>query len=82
LEGWLASDRRAVERVLGAEPKTYPKPENECKPKELLATVFKKANKDFDYMRDDPQLAEVIDIESLCRSSPSFCEFRKAIEDP
>jgi hypothetical protein len=82
LEGWLASDRRAVQRVLGAEPKDYPRPENECKPKELLATVFKKANREFDYMRDDPRLAQEIDIERLCRSSPSFCEFRKAVEDP
>ena len=82
LEGWLASDPQAVQKVLGAKPKTYPKPENECKPKELLATIFKKANKEFDYMRDDPLLAQEIDVERLCRSSPSFCEFRKAIEDP
>ena len=82
LEGWLASDRQAVLKVLGAEPKDYAEPENECKPKELLATIFKKANKEFDYMRDDPLLAREIDIESLCRESPSFCEFRKAIEDP
>jgi len=82
LEGWLAADRQAVQKVLGAKPKTYPKPENECKPKKLLATVFKKAKKEFDYMRDDPRLAKEIDIERLCRSSPSFCEFRKAIEDP
>jgi hypothetical protein len=82
LEGWLASDRQAVQKVLGADPKTYPNPENECKPKELLATIFKKANREFDYMRDDPHLAMEIDIENLCRASPSFCEFRKAIEDP
>jgi hypothetical protein len=82
LEGWLASDRQAVQKVLGAKPKAYPKPENECRPKQLLETVFKKANKEFDYMRDDPRLAQEIDIEMLCRSSPSFCEFRKAIEDP
>jgi hypothetical protein len=53
-----------------------------CKPKELLETVFKKANKEFDYMRDDPRLAQEIDIERLCQSSPSFCKFREAIEDP
>jgi hypothetical protein len=82
LEGWLASDRQAVQKVLGAKPKTYGKPENVCNPKELLAMVFKKANKDFDYMRDDPRLAQETDIERLCRSSPSFSEFRKAIEDP
>jgi hypothetical protein len=82
LEGWLASDREAVRRVLGAEPTSYPEPESVCKPKELLATVFKKANKEFDYMRDDPRLAKEIDIERVCRSSPSFCEFRKAVEDP
>jgi hypothetical protein len=82
LEGWLASDRQAVQKVLGARPETYPKPENVCKPKELLETVFKKANKEFDYMLDDPRLAQETDIERLCRSSPSFSEFRKAIEDP
>jgi hypothetical protein len=82
LEGWLVSDRQAVQKVLGAKPKTYPKPENVCKPKELLATVFKKANREFDYMRDDPRLAQEVDIERVCQSSPSFSEFRKAIEDP
>jgi len=82
LEGWLASDRKAVQKVLGAKPKSYPKPENECKPKKLLERVFKKANREFDYMRDDPRLAREIDIERLCQSSPSFCEFRKAVEDP
>jgi hypothetical protein len=82
LEGWLASDPKALREVLGTEPADYRKPENVCKPKELLATVFKKANKEFDYMRDDPRLAQEIDIERLCRSSPSFSEFRKAIEDP
>jgi hypothetical protein len=82
LEGWLACDRQALREVLGTDPTGYPEPESVCKPKELLATVFKKANKEFDYMRDDPQLAQEIDIETLCRSSPSFCEFRKGIEDP
>ena len=82
LEGWLASDRQAVRKVLGAEPVDYPKPENECKPKKLLESVFKKANREFDYMRDDPRLARETDIETLCRLSTSFCEFREAIEDP
>jgi hypothetical protein len=82
LESWLASDPQALRGVLGTDPTDYPNPENVCKPKELLATVFKKANKEFDYMRDDPRLAKEIDIERLCRSSPSFCEFRKVIEDP
>jgi hypothetical protein len=82
LESWLASDPQALRRVLGTDPTDYPKPENVCKPKELLEIVFRKANKEFDYMRDDPRLAQVIDIERLCGSSPSFSEFRKAIEDP
>jgi hypothetical protein len=82
LEGWLASDREALREVLGTAPTDYPRPEGVCKPKELLETVFRKANKEFDYMRDDPRLAREIDIERLCQSSPSFCEFRKAVEDP
>jgi hypothetical protein len=82
LESWLASDPQALREVLGTDPTDYPNPENVCKPKELLETVFRKANKEFDYMRDDPRLAQEIDIESLCRASPSFSKFRKAIEDP
>jgi hypothetical protein len=82
LEGWLASDRQALGEVLGTEPVAYSKPETVCKPKELLATVFEKANKEFDYMRDDPRIAEAVDIERLCQSSPSFSKFRKALEDP
>lgn len=82
LEGWLASDRQALREFLGTDPATYPQPESVCKPKELLATVFKKANREFDYMRDNPKIAHAIDIERLCQSSPSFSEFRNAIEDP
>jgi hypothetical protein len=82
LEGWLASDRQALREILGTEPVAYSKPESVCKPKELLATVFKKANREFDYMRDNPRIAQVVDIERLCQSSPSFCEFRNVIEDP
>jgi hypothetical protein len=82
LEGWLASDSQALAEVLGTDPAPYPKPEGVCKPKGLLAEVFKKANKEFDYMRDDPRIAEAADIERLCQASPSFSEFRNAIEDP
>jgi hypothetical protein len=82
LEGWLASDQEALRAVLGTHPALFPKPETVCKPKELLATVFKKANKEFDYMRDDPRIAQAVDIERLSQSSPSFSEFREAIEDP
>lgn len=82
LEGWLASDQQALREVLGTEPGNYPNPETVCKPKELLTAVFKKAEKEFDYMRDDPQIARAADVERLCHTSPSFSEFRKAIEDP
>ncbi len=82
LEGWLASDRQALREILGTEPAAYSKPESVCKPKELLAAVFKKANKEFDYMRDNLRIAQLIDIERLCQSSPSFSEFRNAVEDP
>ena len=82
LEGWLASDREALRQVLGSVPADYAKPETVCKPKELLSTVFRKANKEFDYIRDDPRIAEAADIDRLCHASPSFSEFRNAIEDP
>jgi hypothetical protein len=82
LEGWLASDQEALRAVLGTHPAPFPKPETACKPKELLATVFKKANREFDYMRDDPRIAQAVDIDRLCQSSPSFSQFRNAIEDP
>jgi hypothetical protein len=82
LEGWLACDRQAVQRAMGAKPKNYRKPENECKPKELLAIVFKKANREFDYMRDDPRIAQHVNPDTISKSSPSFAEFRAAIEDP
>jgi hypothetical protein len=82
LEGWLASDQEALRAVLETHPAPFPKPETVCRPKELLATVFKKANRDFDYMRDDPRIAQAVDIERLSQSSMSFSEFREAIEDP
>ncbi len=70
LESWLMGDPAAVEAVLGADAaKGLPaNPESECRPKECLERLAP----NFDYMRDDPRLAERADARSILSKCPSF----------
>lgn len=81
LEAWLMAGQEAVKKVLGDEvsQRLTDRPESECRPKDFL----KKISKDpFDYRRDDPELAEALNIDTVTRNCPSFREGRKALGDP
>ncbi len=82
VESWLASDRTALRGVLGQDPPQFPKAETVCRPKALLDEVFRKAGRDFLYVRDDERLAKAVDVETVSRESASFSGFRQTIEDP
>lgn len=83
LEGWLLTDPDAVINYLGSEvPIRIPKgAASNCRPKELMKEVFRKANKDYMATRDAPRIAEGIDIDKVVNKNESFARFRECVAD-
>lgn len=84
LEGWLLCDRNAVRKVLGGKAwlPRYRSPENECRPAQLLETIFRRNNRDFIKTRDAPRLADQAKPQHIFRVSDTFKDFRQALLDP
>jgi hypothetical protein len=80
LEAWLGADLEALKHVAGKPVKLAENILEACKPKEVLEETFRKAGKDFDYMRDDPRIAEKIDPKVVAKKNPSFAYFRSIIK--
>lgn len=82
LEGWLLVDRQALARHLGLPEGRllrYGDPENECRPAELMARVFRQARRDFLKTDALPALAERMDVRLVAQGSPTFATFRQAL---
>jgi len=82
LEGWLLTDRQALARHLGLPERPllrYGDPENECRPAELMARVFRRARRDFLKTDALPALAERVDTQLIAQGSPTFETFRQAL---
>ncbi len=82
LEGWLGADVNALSDVAGRPVKLSESAAIACRPKELLEEAFRKAGKEFVYVRDDPRIAEKVDPATLERENESFAHFRRLIEGP
>ncbi len=85
LEGWLASDSEAMAKFLGKAgiPKGYPRDwDAVCRPAELLARLIARSGKSFHKIRDGPRLAELVSIQRLVATSPSFARFVESLRDP
>ena len=79
LEGWLASDAKAIEDEFGV--KVSFNSDKECKPKNFLEQAFKRAGKKYDYIRHNSRLAGKVDINTIARNNPSFQGFIQTIKD-
>ena len=82
LEGWLATDSRALGRVLGRQVSMERNLEDVCKPDEFLAGLFSRYGKDFQKTRHDPLIAGYADPKRMARLSPSFQRFCETLGDP
>jgi hypothetical protein len=84
LEGWLLGDPDAIQSYLGSGMKANIKPSDSlrCKPKETPSNIFKRVGKDFDYIRDNPRIAELCDLDRISKRNKSFAHFMRVIEDP
>jgi hypothetical protein len=84
LERWLLGDPNGIEQDLGPRAKVN-KPASatlECKPKEIIKDIFRKADKEFVPYRDNERIAERIDLKIVVKNNKSFCRFQKQVKDP
>lgn len=84
LEGWLMAAPQALSsylQVSGGLSITQAMA-FDCKPKEVLSEVFARVGRTFDYMRDDPAIAELADPDEMSKLSPSFAAFKQHLLDP
>jgi hypothetical protein len=82
LEGWLAADSKALERLLGRQVQIKRNLEEECKPAEWLENLFARRGKNFQKTRDDPRIAEHVDPREIAKHSSSFRRFCQLVKDP
>ena len=84
LEGWLLADPDAVTEHLGPKMKVnIPHQATlDCKPKEVIKDIFRKADKEFIALLHNPRIAEKIDIDKMANQNKSFARFRERIKDP
>jgi hypothetical protein len=84
LEGWLLADPGAIQTYLGSRTNINVSSSDpiDCKPKKALSGIFRKAGKDFDYIRDDPGIAGLCDPACMSKNNKSFEYLKRVIEDP
>lgn len=83
-EGWLLADPVCIKEYLGprAKVKIPASAASECKPKEYLKDIFRKANKDFLYTVENARIADLSDPRRMIKNSTSFKKFYEIIKDP
>jgi len=81
IEGWLLHDREAVRHELGHNPRLpqYGNPENNCRPAELMAQIFRRNNREYNKATHPLRLAEAADPTTIAKSSPTFRAFQEAL---
>jgi len=83
-EGWLLADPVCIQEYIGtsAKVKIPASAASECKPKEYLKDIFRKANKDFLYTVENARIADLSDPKRMIKRSTSFKKFYDVIKDP
>ena len=81
LEGWLAVDSKALEKVLGKQVWIKRNLEEVCKPDDLLGDIFAQHGKRFQKTRHDPQIARYADPVEIARHSSSFRRFCQLVKN-
>ena len=86
LEAWLLADPKAVVQVLRVRNFHHPNPDaiGGQKPSELLENLYRNTlgygrGLAYDKQADGTALAELLDVETAARNSPSFAHFMKAM---
>jgi len=81
-EAWLAGDASALKLYLNS-PNFRSSAANAvskaCKPKQALAALFDRHGREFVNTRDNPKLAQGIDVGQLIKTSQSFARFARLV---
>lgn len=81
LESWLLADAKALSQYLNTPSiNISPSATNDPNPKRILSEIFRKAGKEFNHVRDDPRIAELVDLNQM-NSNPSFAKFQKNLKN-
>ncbi len=80
IESWLLADEDAIGDYLSSKVREIHNPENECKPDEVLAEIFKKKGRDYLKGGEAPrEIARRLRLEKVLRKCPSFKKFKTII---
>ena len=82
LEGWLLADVEAVRKYLKGVVPITPSATLDCKPKEVMRGLFRKAGRNFLSDRDGPKMAEMMDLDRASKRNKSLATFREILKDP
>jgi hypothetical protein len=84
LEGWLLADPDTIEAYLGqkANVKISPSGTLDCNPKEVMKDIFRRSERQFLPTRDNPGIAERINIGKIVEKNKSFAHFQDKVKDP
>lgn len=82
LEGWLLADPETIKGYLGSRVNIPSSATSNCKPKEVMRDIFRKAGKDFIASRDAPRIAEKADSAKMVKKNESFARFCERVKDP
>lgn len=83
LEAWTGADENALRIVLRPSPRRYLRAitESDPRPKQTLRRLFRQNGRDFRGTRDNPRLAEIVDLVALRRNNSSFAEFEQRVRE-
>lgn len=84
LEGWLLADPDTIGIYLGqkANVKISPSDTLDCNPKEVMKDIFRRNERQFLPTRDNPGIAERINIDKIATNNKSFLRFQDKVKDP
>lgn len=84
LEGWLLADPGGIKTYLGqqANVKIPPSATLDCNPKKLMKNIFRQNERQFLPTRDNPGIAEQVNIDKILTTNKSFARFQDKVNDP
>lgn len=84
LEGWLLADPEGIKGYLGqrADVKISPSATLDCNPKKIMKNIFRQNQRQFLPTRDNPRIAERVNIDGIGISNRSFARFQNRVKDP
>lgn len=84
LEGWLLADSDAIRKYLGsgAGVKIPDSTTLDCRPKEVMRDLFRKAGRKFIPRQDYPIIARSANVNKILKRNESFRVFQEKIRDP